>query len=49
MTLELLFAFLAVFLGVKAIEDGPATLAVICSVGAWICAGITVVLFVVGV
>lgn len=44
MTLEILFAFLALFLGVKALEDQPATLGLICSVGAWICAGVTVVL-----
>ena len=48
MTLEALFAFLALFLAVKAVEyRGVNPLDVICSVGAWICAGVAVVLAVV--
>lgn len=45
MSWEILFAFLALFLGLKAIEyKGWGPLDVICSLGAWICAVVTVVL-----
>lgn len=45
---ETLFAFLAVFLAVKAIEEAPEPLHIICSLGSWICAVVTVVLVLVG-
>lgn len=49
MTFEILFAFVAIFFAVKAVEYDARvpSLAAICSIGAWICAGVAVILVVV--
>lgn len=47
MTIELLFAFLALFFAAKAIEDQPYPLDAVCSIASWICAGVAVVLFII--
>lgn len=50
MTLELLFAFLATFFALKAIEhrDAAPPLGAATSILAWVCAGIAVVLVIAG-
>lgn len=44
MTLEMMFAFLALFFAVKSLYDSSTFVPVLCAVAAWLCAVATVVL-----